>query len=580
MPKTVNKSMTALERQKNFGGFYTPEPVAEFLVEWAIRSKKDNIMDPGTGEGVFMRKSIDRLTKLGNKKSAIGNRVFGIEYESEAYKFLKENFSGFSVINSNFFEITPSSKPDYATTLPFVDAVVGNPPYIERERMKSVERIQKIIMSNYELESKLHTVTDIYAYFLIHSTGFLKEGGRLAVIVSDSWLNMDYGIALKEFLLKNYKIKAIVGFEERVFSNALVRAVLILAEKSNLSGDNNVQFIKLQNHGELGKLKPLLSNGLIDKNSVKLTEIKQSQLNPKESWGVYLKASKSYFDIISKSLVVPLREIANVGIGLQSLKNDFYIVDEQKVKTLSLENQLLDKIVVSPRNCPLIIDDRKAIHDHVIYCNKDIDEIKDTNLARYIKNAEVADVYQRGKNKKFSGYQNIPRINQARRQPWYNLIPEIEKRCRGSIVLPRRSFTRFFASWNKIKTVINDNFINIEPHEPTHIIPLLAVLNSSFTEYLCRVRAQTYGGGVYDLRPDDVKNLPTLNLRLVSNAHRKKLAAAYERFVQSGGIDRAEIDKVIMRDILQLRRKNFDELTKEQDSLRLLAVVSNGRTKK
>lgn len=572
--------MTSLEQKKNFGAFYTPEPVAEFLVEWAVRSKKDNIMDPGTGEGVFMKKSINKLIQLGNKKSAIGNRVFGVEYETEAYKFLKENFKGFNVINSNFFEITPSSKPDYVTTLPFVDAVVGNPPYIERERIKGVEKIQKIIMSNYELESKLHTVTDIYAYFLIHSTSFLKEGGRLAVIVSDSWLNMDYGIALKEFLLKNYKINAIVGFEERVFSNALVRAVLILAEKSKQTDDNNVQFIKLQNHGELAKLKPLLSNGKLNKNSVKLTEIKQEQLNPKDSWGVYLKASKSYFDIISKSLVVPLREISNVGIGLQSLKNDFYIVDEEKVKTLALESQLLDKIIVSPRNCPLIIDNKKAIQDYVIYCNKDINEIKNTNLATYIKDSEVADVYQRGKNKKFSGYQNIPRINQARRQPWYNLIPEIEKRCRGSIVLPRRSFTRFFASWNKVKTVINDNFINIEPHEREHVIPLLAILNSSFTEYLCRVRAQTYGGGVYDLRPDDVKNLPTINLRLISNSQKKKLAIAYNRFIESGGIDRSEIDKVIMQDILQLRRKNCEELTKEQNSLRLLATVSNGRNKK
>jgi len=264
---------------------------------------------------------------------------------------------------------------------------------------------------------------------------------------------------------------------------------------------------------------------------------------------------------------------------LQSLKNDFYIVDEEKVKTLALEGHLLDKIIVSPRNCPLIIDNKKAIQDYVIYCNKDISEIKNTNLATYIKDSEVANVYQRGKNKKFSGYQNIPRINQAKRQPWYNLIPEIEKRCRGSIVLPRRSFTRFFASWNKIKTVINDNFINIEPHEREHVIPLLAILNSSFTEYLCRVRAQTYGGGVYDLRPDDVKNLPTINLRLVSSLHKKKLTIAYGRFIESGGVDRSEIDKVIMQDILQLRRKNFEELIKEQNSLRLLATVSNGRTK-
>lgn len=43
----------------------------------------------------------------------------------------------------------------------------------------------------------------IYVYQIIHSTKFLKDKGRLGMIISDSWLQADHGVRFGKFLLDN-----------------------------------------------------------------------------------------------------------------------------------------------------------------------------------------------------------------------------------------------------------------------------------------------------------------------------------------------------------------------------------------
>jgi len=562
------------KRQKKFGAFYTPEKVAEFLAKWSIRTKDDLVLDPGSGEGIFMEKAFERIHNFGLDSKSSKKHVFGVEYDKLAFEKLRAQFKGYTVLNSSFFNLKPDNSNQDKNNLPLVDAVIGNPPYIERERLEGVDAIRRRINST-NLGLHLHTVTDVYGYFLIHATNFLKDNGRLAFIISDSWLNMNFGKALKEFLLRHYKITAIIGFEERVFEDAQVRTILILAENSP-SDNNTVLFIRLRNYHYLEKLHYVLKGREPVNDEVSITEIDQEKLDPNDSWGTYLKASPQYFEIISKPIITPLRELADIGIGLQSLKNNFYILEKERVNELQLEKKFFREIVMSPRGCPLVIQNKKEIQDFVLYCDNPHHDLKNTKLLEYIKDAEQTKVTQRGKTKTVIGFQNIPRINYSNRNPWYNIVPEIEKRCRGTIILPRRSFKRFFAAWNKAKVVVNDNFVNIEPKNKSHLMPMLAILNSSFTEYLCRVRSQTYGGGVFDLRPEDVKNLPCLNLNMISKETLGKLSNAYKKFIGNEGRNKSDIDHIIMKDILRFKKKELDQLYREKDSLVLLASVSNG----
>ncbi|WP_157065429.1 hypothetical protein [Thermococcus celericrescens] len=43
----------ALEKIKKLGQVITPFEIAEFLVNWAIKSPKDLVLEPSCGDGVF-----------------------------------------------------------------------------------------------------------------------------------------------------------------------------------------------------------------------------------------------------------------------------------------------------------------------------------------------------------------------------------------------------------------------------------------------------------------------------------------------------------------------------------------------
>ena len=76
----------------------------------------------------------------------------------------------------------------------------------------------------------------------------LKPGGRLTLIVSDSWLDMRYGTAFKDYLLRAFRLRGMIGFQSQVFPDVLVRPVLILAEKrtaERATGRSRVAFVSL-----------------------------------------------------------------------------------------------------------------------------------------------------------------------------------------------------------------------------------------------------------------------------------------------------------------------------------------------
>jgi hypothetical protein len=57
----------------------------------------------------------------------------------------------------------------------------------------------------------------------------LKEGGKFGFIVSNSWLDTNYGRGLQEFFLRHYKIVAIIESKvERWFAEADVNTCIVI----------------------------------------------------------------------------------------------------------------------------------------------------------------------------------------------------------------------------------------------------------------------------------------------------------------------------------------------------------------
>src|SRR5262249_12515383 len=228
--------------QKDLGIVLTPDQVVDFLVRWAIRSGEDIVIDPGAGEGAFILAAFERLRELGASAHAASNRLYGVEYHEHNFKELTK------AVREQTGVVFPHL---YQTDLfdmqfPKVDAVIGNPPYVIRHRLKDSQDVRaKVALQARELLRRKQT--DLYSYFIMYAASFLREGGRLAFIVSDSWLDMDFGSELKTFLLRNFRLQALISFDKRVFPDALVKTMILLAERSSgASADTLTRFIRIK----------------------------------------------------------------------------------------------------------------------------------------------------------------------------------------------------------------------------------------------------------------------------------------------------------------------------------------------
>ena len=95
------------------GGFYTPEPIAEFILRWGINGGKNfDILEPSCGDGVFL----EQLKKI----KSIYNSITAIEFDKiEAEKANKIKLKNKLVINTDFHLFCNETHEKY-------DLIVGN----------------------------------------------------------------------------------------------------------------------------------------------------------------------------------------------------------------------------------------------------------------------------------------------------------------------------------------------------------------------------------------------------------------------------------------------------------------------
>lgn len=109
----------------------------------------------------------------------------------------------------------------------------------------------------------------LHAYFFVHSAAFLREGGRLGFVVPNGWLDVAYGEALKQFLLDDFKVVALIESQvERWFPAAKVNTCLVVLERCQDPAGrahNLVRFIRLRR--PLRQLIPPAGNGTAPSSS-------------------------------------------------------------------------------------------------------------------------------------------------------------------------------------------------------------------------------------------------------------------------------------------------------------------------
>ncbi len=534
---------------RNLGSIFTPSEIADYLTTWTIRDPHAQVLDLGIGNGAFVWSALRRLESLGALPGTAQLQIHGAEVYEPAFLALTQNAKKMNCSFPNLLQ------GDFLTSeFPEVDAIIGNPPYVRRQYLSNVDGLRKIIEAKQpDVTKSLSRLADLYIYFLIYGSSYLKEGGRLGVIVADSWLGVNYGKRFKEFLKQYFDIERIIAFDRKVFDVDVKTVMLLATKRSPITKNKFVDFIRVKN----GLPIQFLNNSISVLNNHKdigVVSIQQKLLDTNQIWHRYFSDADILNELSSHPLMSKFEEQARTRIGVQTLAKDFFVMTPETIQIYGIESEYITPMVHSIRSVTsLVIQDHSTPAYYLFYCGKSKEELIGTNALDYILQGETKLVSIRGKDKTVVGYHNKNRIQQDFRTYWYSLVEELERRSRATILIPRLIYKNLTLIWNKALYVPGELFIEfILPKELTLDTEVyLAILSSSISEIMIRSRAQVYGGGTCNISPGLIKTTPLLDARKISSKNKQLLRDAYIEYVTKSNHDRHSIDLIIY-DIMKI----------------------------
>jgi len=274
----IFQRLIAPEERHKFGQHYTNEDLVDVVNAFCIRKSSDIVLDPACGSGSFLVRAYHRKAHLNPSRTHqdLIAEIYGVDISlfaahlatlNLASRDINEEENYPRVARRNFFEIR--EKKEYwklpqglhgerkaaPIFLPKLNAVVGNPPYVRQELIprrsdKPKPKADSAKEDLFELCKALWDVeltgrSDLHCYFWPASTAFLEDDGWFGFLVSSSWLDVEYGFALQEWVLTRFKIHAILESNaEPWFEDARVKTCAVILQRCDDARERQEQLVK------------------------------------------------------------------------------------------------------------------------------------------------------------------------------------------------------------------------------------------------------------------------------------------------------------------------------------------------
>jgi adenine-specific DNA-methyltransferase len=460
--------------EKLRGGFYTPEPIAEFVLRWGINGSTDfDILEPSCGDGVF-------LEQLKNLKSKY-NSITAIEFdEVEAKKADKIELKNKQLINDDFHTYCNN-------TLKRFDLVVGNPPYI---RFQFFDRNQQAEAGDIFIKAglKYSKLTNAWVSFVVGSSLLLKDkGGKIGFVLPAEILQVSFALQLRKFIAQFYNKINIISFEKLVFPDIQQEVVLLLCEK-NGTKEHNIEHIELKDASEL---KTLDTARL--KSPQKKIDFKSNK------WTFYfLEQEEIDFleNIAKKRDIATLGKYAKVEVGITTGSNDFFTVPLTTVEEYTLQDYAKPMVGRSVQVNSVVFtkEDWKKnkfskAKAHLLTFPDKENLIQNNGAVKYIAYGESLDIHK--------GYKT------GIRNDWF-VVPSLK--ISDALFIRRNNlYPRLIINEAEAYTTDTMHRVFVKPN--TDINALTASYYNSLSLAFAEVSGRSHGGGVLELMPNEAEKI-------------------------------------------------------------------------
>jgi len=487
---------TELSHRKKYAQFFTPESIADFMARWVLEGGNvKSVLEPAFGLGIFTRSMLKTSTKIDVTAYDIDEHIIDEAKSNMALPHV-------SIINQDY--ITSSWEDSY-------DAIICNPPYL---KFHDYDNNRLVPIVNQRLGSSLSRFTNLYPLFLMKSLTQLKRGGRCAYIIPSEFLNADYGVEVKRFLLgQDMQMHfIIIDFEENVFDGAITTACIVLCE--NLPNDGNIRFSTVRNTYEL---QEALGS---------FRQVPKGSIHADVKWKSYYNEGNS----IKYKYLIDFSTYAKVSRGIATGANKYYTFTKDKARRYDIPQEALLRCVCHSVDI-----------DKTIFTTEDFERLEDENKSLYLFNGvgheecqSVSDYISLGEREGVK-----ERYLCQGRKPWYSL----EKRAPAPIwvsVFNRKGlkFVRNEAMIANLTTFhclyVNSFFVDADI--------LFAYL---LTDMACQIfldNSRQYGNGLVKFEPNDLNKAKVVDLGQLSEREKEDIKRLYHAY--RAGEDRRYIDAI------------------------------------
>jgi len=322
------ESALARKARKARGAFFTPEAVARYLVDWAVRTPADRVLEPSCGEAAFLLAVGRRLRQLGAEGSLMP-QLHGVELHAASAEHararLEEADLDADIVVGDFLRGEPR---------PIFEAVLGNPPYVRYQAFSGESRAAAN-RAAMRAGVTLTSLASSWAAFTVHSTLHVQPGGRLGLVLPAEMLSVNYAAPVREFLLRQFARIRLVLFTERVFPGVMEDVVLLLAESRGQGPTTHFELLESRNGHSLAEL--------VTGDARKWTP------QGSERWSRAIldsAAAETLGSVMGSGHFLDLNVWGETTLGMVTGNNAYFALADRQVRELALEDQ--DVVRLSP----------------------------------------------------------------------------------------------------------------------------------------------------------------------------------------------------------------------------------------
>jgi adenine-specific DNA-methyltransferase len=466
---------TAYERllpgavRRTRGQFFTPIWAGEVMARWLATEPVKLLLDPGCGSGSL-------LIPAAQSQSRRTTRLLGLDIDPIAIDMCRANRSlrgieRLEVRQADFLLDELGESPD---------AVICNPPYSRHHAIPPEQKRAIHDGFRQRLGLSLSRLAGLHVLFLVRALEVGADDARLAFITPSDWLDVGYGDKVKELLLGQAHVEALILLDGNTlfFDGVLTTAAITLMRKG--PGESTAtQVIRL------GADLPAPSRVIADLRSTAPGE--ELSLAAGAKWARPQRPRRR-----GKRL----GDLARVRRGIATGRNGFFVLSESRRRALRLPLSAVRPCISSPRTFDgneLRSEDLERFGPDVPRWVLDVRdpkaEIGAGAVARYLTEGRELGVSD--------GYLA------SRRSPWFAL----ERRGDCPILFSyfnraRPRFVRNFAG-----AIPLNNWLIVEPHEGVDADELFALLRSRTVMRRLGENCRLYGSGLWKLEPSELEAL-------------------------------------------------------------------------